>query len=130
TLNEVKGCMYLGMNLSVETGKKILGSVSFTSVPISDRLKNLSSLSAASLDDPRLPLPEISRISAPPRMLRIRRDPPNPIPNFWILLCERSNSKPREYLGKGVRKILAIRSVLVLSPGSSIYWMLGYLKIL
>ena len=123
--------MYFGIKRSVLIGRNILGKVSFRSAPISEISKKRSSfpLIAASVEEPILPRPEISKFSAPLNTFLINSEPPNPIPNFWILLCDTSKSNPSEYFGCGVKKILAIRSLRVESAGSGVNCTLGYLKI-
>jgi hypothetical protein len=59
----VEGDMYLGIQLFVVKGNTILGKVSFMSAPTSEVLKK-EALSAASLEEPTLPPPDISSISA------------------------------------------------------------------
>ena len=79
-LTVVNGNIDFGMIPSVLIGNAIFGNDKFTSAPISEILKKRSSLSAASFEEPILPRPPISNVSAPPKTFLIKSEPPKPIP--------------------------------------------------
>ena len=87
---------------------------------MSELLKNRLLLSPASLEDPTLPLAEISNISALLKTFLIEKEALNPIPNCCIVEVKASRSNPNEYFLREVNNMVAIRSVPVESLGSSI----------
>ncbi len=70
----VVGNMYLGIIFSVLNGKKKRGKFNLISVPISEILKNWSSESATSLEAPKVPRAEISKVSAPRNTFLLIKD--------------------------------------------------------
>ena len=73
--------------------------------------KNAALLFDPSLEAPTAPSPEISRVSAPLNIFRIRNEVLNERPTVCILLCERSMSKPKPYFLRGDNLIFAVNVV-------------------
>ena len=78
-LRLVDGDMYFGIHRLVVKGDKIRGKDNFILQPMSEVLKN-DSFSLLSCEEPTLPPPEISRISARLKIFLIIREVLNPIP--------------------------------------------------
>ena len=119
------GNIILGIILSVRIGKTILGIESFMSAPYSEMLKNTSFGLAKSLEEPILPRVEISRISAPLKILRMDRPNVPAIPKSCMLECMKSADTLKLYFLRGTKIIFAIKECPVVSLLSSMYCIEG-----